>query len=177
MSLDITTGGLRLPALDYIYRGTNYWTDPQTKRMYQAPMGITFPPVSAKDSEPAIRVFRTAAELSNAWKYEKLKGSWLGGEFGHSKGLLDIYDKFFSKNQATAISQNPIVLYRLRVENLLLNKYARQAIRTLTPEYNETLYEDFIRNWGTHIVQQSLIGKSNKLKQWLDLHVSYTSLI
>ncbi|CAF3178894.1 unnamed protein product [Rotaria sp. Silwood2] len=158
MTLDITTGRLLLPALEYIYRGNNYWTDPISKIMYQAPPGVTFPAISESDNNPISRVFLTAAELSNEWKYEKLRGSWLGREFGHLKSLLDIYSRFFSKNQATAITQKPKVLYRLRVENLQLNKYAREAIESLPAVYDEILYDDFLRNWGTHIVQQSLIG-------------------
>ncbi|CAF2956474.1 unnamed protein product, partial [Rotaria sp. Silwood2] len=158
MTLDITTGTLLLPALEYIYLGNNYWTDPISNTTYQAPRGVTFPTFSENDNQPVARVFLTATELSNEWKYEKLRGSWLGGEFGHSKSLADIYSRFFSNNQATAITQKPYVLYRLRVENLRLNKYAKQAIAQLPTTYNETLYNDFLRNWGTHIVQQSLIG-------------------
>ncbi|CAF4841946.1 unnamed protein product, partial [Rotaria sp. Silwood2] len=158
MTLDITTGTLLLPALEYIYLGNNYWTDTISNTTYQAPRGVTFPTFSENDNQPVARVFLTATELSNEWKYEKLRGSWLGGEFGHSKSLADIYSRFFSNNQATAITQKPYVLYRLRVENLRLNKYAKQAIAQLPTTYNETLYNDFLRNWGTHIVQQSLIG-------------------
>ncbi len=159
MTLDITTGTLLLPAVKYSYPGTNSWTDPVTNIIYNAPSEISFQQISATDNNPIARVFLTAAELSNEWKYEKLRGSWLGGEFGHSKSLLDIYSRFFSKNQATAITQKPTVLYRLRLENFQLNKYAKEAIDNLPPEYNETLYSDFLRTWGTHIVQQSLIGK------------------
>ncbi|CAF1472757.1 unnamed protein product [Adineta steineri] len=158
MTLDITTGTLLLPALEYTYLGNNYWTDPITSIMYQAPRGITFPGIKTTDNDPVSRVFLTAAELSNEWKYEKLKGSWLGGEFGHSKSLLDLYKKFFSMNQGIAIVQKPTVLYRLRVENLQLNKYAKAAIQKLPVKYDETLYSDFLQNWGTHIVQQSLVG-------------------
>ncbi|CAF4664357.1 unnamed protein product, partial [Rotaria socialis] len=126
MTLDITTGRLLLPALENNFFGNNYWIDPNTNRMYQAPRGITFPRISQDENRPVSRVFLSAAELSNEWKYERLRGSWLGGEFGHSKSLLDIYSRFFSKNQATAITQKPTVLYRLRVENLRLNQYARE---------------------------------------------------
>ncbi|CAF3790676.1 unnamed protein product [Rotaria sp. Silwood1] len=165
MTLDITTGTLLLPALEYTYLGNNYWTDPISNIVYQAPRGVTFPEISQDENNPIARVFLTAAELSNEWKYEKLRGSWLGGEFGHSKSLADIYNRFFSNNQATSITQKPNVLYRLRVENLQLNTYAKQAIARLPTTYDETLYSDFLRNWGTHIVQQSLIGKFQNLKK------------
>jgi hypothetical protein len=168
MSLDITTGTLRLPALEYTYLGNNPWTDPITNITYQVPRGITSLGITAEDNEPTVRVFLTAAELSNEWKYEKLKGSWLGGEFGHSKSLLNIYSNFFSKNQATAITQKPTVLYRLRVENLQLNKYAKDAIAKLPIQYDETLYNDFLQTWGTHIVQQSLIGMFQRATRSLD---------
>ncbi|CAF2064098.1 unnamed protein product [Rotaria magnacalcarata] len=158
MTLDITTGRLLLPALENNFFGNNYWIDPNTNRMHQAPRGIIFPRISQDENRPISRVFLSAAELSNEWKYERLRGSWLGGEFGHSKSLLDIYSRFFSKNQATAITQKPTVLYRLRVENLRLNQYAREAVEKLPAVYNETLYDDFIQNWGTHIVQQALVG-------------------
>ncbi|CAF4953391.1 unnamed protein product, partial [Rotaria socialis] len=31
-------------------------------------------------------------------------------------------------------------------------------IEKLPAIYNETLYDDFLQNWGTHIVQQALVG-------------------
>ncbi|CAF3649132.1 unnamed protein product [Rotaria sp. Silwood1] len=158
MTLDITTGTLLLPALEYTYLGNSYWTDPILNTTYQVPRGVSLPAINQSDNTPIARVFLTATELSNEWKYKKLRGSWLGGEFGHSKSLGDIYRRFFSNNQGTAITQKPTVLYRLRVENLQLNKYVKQAISKLPIKYDETLYRDFLRNWGTHIVQQSLIG-------------------
>lgn len=158
MTLDITTGKLLYPALQYNYRGANIWTDPATTISYQVPLGFGVLPIKQEDNSSISRVFLTAAELSNEWRYEKLRGSWLGGAFGHSKSLLDIYSKFFANDQATAITQKPTVLYRIRVENLQLNKYASAAIRLLTDIYNENLYGEFIRHWGTHIVRQSLVG-------------------
>ncbi|CAF3355403.1 unnamed protein product, partial [Rotaria sp. Silwood2] len=158
MTLDITSGAVLLPAVEYTYPHTTSWTDPVTNQTYWVPQEVSLSSVSTDENQAVARVFLTSLELSNEWKYERLRGKWLGGEFGHSKSMLNIQSRFFSNNQATAITQKPEVLYRLRVENLQLNKYARAALMALTPTYNETLYNDFIRTWGTHIVQQSLVG-------------------
>lgn len=158
ITLDITTGNLLSPAIEFTYRNTTYWNDTFNNQIYWSPEEVTVLPVEAKENLPIARVFHNPKELANEWKYERLQGTWLGGEFGHSKAILDLYKRFFTKNQAVAITQKPTVLYRIRLENLRLNRYARAAVDTLTHTFNEELYTDFINSWGTHIVQQALIG-------------------
>ncbi|CAF1363919.1 unnamed protein product [Adineta steineri] len=158
MTLDITTGELRLPALEYTYSNITNWKDPLTGRVYLVPKEVSLPSINDSDSVPVAHVFLTAAELSSKWRYDRLQGAWLGGEFGHSQSLLDIYKKYFSSDESIAITQQPTILYRMRVENFQLRADARAAINALPPTYNESLYSDFLRDWGTHIIQQSLVG-------------------
>ncbi|CAF3989734.1 unnamed protein product, partial [Adineta steineri] len=158
MTLDITTGSLLLPAIEFTYPNTTFWTDPFNNQTYWSPQEVAILPANVSENVPIARIFLNPAELINEWKYERLEGTWLGGEFGHSQNVLDIYDKFFSSNQAVSITQHPTALYRVRVENFRLNRYARAAIDALTHTYNEVLYTDFINAWGTHIVQEAVIG-------------------
>jgi hypothetical protein len=159
MTLDITTGNLLLPAIEFTYPNTTFWIDPFNNQTYWSPQEVAVLPANLSANVPVARVFLNPEELINEWKYERLEGTWLGGEFGHSKLVLDIYNKFFSNNQAVSITQHPTALYRVRVENLRLNRYARAAVDALTHTYDEVLYTDFINTWGTHIVQQAVIGK------------------
>ncbi|CAF3687438.1 unnamed protein product [Rotaria sp. Silwood1] len=101
-------------------------------------------------------------QLADVWTRASGSGSWLGGELGHTKSVLDINLKFFSKQQATAITQQPIGLYRLEVNNLTLNEYVKEAISLLPATYDASIYSDFMDTWGTHIAVSTLIGKSNK---------------
>ncbi|CAF1306922.1 unnamed protein product [Adineta ricciae] len=158
MTFDIITGDILRPALKYTYSNITFWTDSFTNRQYFVPKEVSFPLTVDNDSVPVAHVFLTATELSNRWRYDRLQGDWLGGEFGHSQSLLNIYKKYFSSDESVAITQHPTVLYRMRVENFQLNDEARAATDALTPTYNESLYSDFLREWGTHIVQQSLVG-------------------
>lgn len=159
MTLDVTTGKLLLPAIEFTYPNTTFWMDPFNNQTYWSPQEVAVLGVNASENVPVARVFLNPNELINEWKYERLEGTWLGGEFGHSQTVLDIYNKFFTEKQAVSITQHPTGLYRLRLENLQLNQYARAAVDALTHTYNEVLYNDFINTWGTHIVQQTVIGK------------------
>jgi hypothetical protein len=159
MTIDITTGNLLLPAIDFTHDNNTSWTDSTTNQTYWYPREISVLPVDQNENQPIARVFLTAGELANHWKYAQTRGDWLGGEFGHSKSILDIQSRFFADDQAIAITQKPYVLYRLKVEVLKLNVYAADAINQLPKVYNEIIYADFLRNWGTHIVLKSLVGK------------------
>jgi len=159
--MDITTGTLLLPAIDFTHDNTTFWQDPLTNETYWYPREVSVRSVDAKENQPVARVFLSASELENHWKYAQTRGDWLGGEFGHSKSILDIQSRFFADDQAIAITQKPQVLYRLKIEALKLNTYVTNAINALPKIYNEIIYADFLRNWGTHIVLKSLIGKFN----------------
>jgi hypothetical protein len=159
MTLDVTTGNLLYPAIDFTNDNTVPWLDPLTGEEYWRPREISVLPVDEKENQPVAHVFLSSSELANHWKYAQTRGDWLGGEFGHSKSILDLQARFFSDDQAIAITQQPFVLYRLKVETLKLNTYVTNAINALPKIYNEVIYSDFLRNWGTHIVLQSLIGK------------------
>jgi hypothetical protein len=159
MTIDITTGTLLLPAIDFTHDNTTSWQDPVTNEVYWYPREISVLPIDATENQPVARVFLSASELANHWKYGQTRGDWLGGEFGHSKSILDIQARFFADDQAIAITQKPYVLYRLKVEVLKLNVYVKDAINALPKIYNENIYADFLRNWGTHIVLKSLVGK------------------
>lgn len=158
MTIDITTGNLLLPAIDFTHDNNTSWTDPRTKRIYHYPAEVTVIAAPASSTKPIVRVFLTARELANEWKYRRTQGDWFGGEFGRSKSILDLQKRFFNDDQAIAITQRQHVLYRLKVETLKLNRYVQDAIDTLPAVYDQTIYNDFIRNWGTHIVQQTLVG-------------------
>ncbi|CAF3928241.1 unnamed protein product [Rotaria sordida] len=158
MTIDITRGTLLLPAIELTYDNITSWQDPLTNETYWYPREVSILPVNQSENEPVAYTFLTASELENHWKYGQTRGYWLGGELGHSKPILDIQARFFSDNQAIAITQKPYVLYRLKVEQLNLNIYVKNAIRALPKVYNEIIYESFLRNWGTHIVLKSLVG-------------------
>jgi hypothetical protein len=164
MTFDITTGNLLLPAIDFTHDNNTSWQDPLTNETYWCPREITVLSVDQKENQPVARVFLSSSELANHWKYAQTRGDWLGGEFGHSKSILDLQARFFSDDQAIAITQQPYVSYKLKVETLKLNKYAISAINALPKIYDEVIYSDFLRNWGTHIVLQSLIGKFEIMK-------------
>ena len=159
MTFDITTGDLLLPAIDFNVDNNTWWSDPLTSQTYWYPREITVLSVDQSENQPVARTFLTSSELANHWRYAQTRGDWLGGEFGHSKSILDLQARFFSDDQAIAITQQPYVLYKLKVETLKLNTYAISAINALPKIYDEVIYSDFLRNWGTHIVLQSLIGK------------------
>ncbi|CAF1348709.1 unnamed protein product, partial [Didymodactylos carnosus] len=63
-----------------------------------------------------------------------------------------------------SISQHLTTLYTLKMKAadtptlLPLNRYARSAIKELTNDYDEELYNDFMNAWGTHIAVSTEIG-------------------
>ena len=164
MTIDITTGHLLLPAIDTTYDNNTSWVDPITNEIYYYPSEISVVSTADVTSDLIVRTFLTARELALEWKYGRVRGTWFGGEFGHSKSTLDLQQRFFSDDQAIAITQKASVLYRLKVETLKLNRYVLNALNKLPRIYDETIYADFLRNWGTHIVQQSLVGKSENVR-------------
>ena len=108
--------------------------------MYFVPKEVCLPGYNESERDPVPHTFLTATELSNKWRYDQLQGAWLGGEFGHSQSLLDIYAKYFSTDEAVVITQHPTILYRMRVKHFQLNSKALAAVSALTASYNESLY-------------------------------------
>ena len=74
-------------------------------------------------------------------------------EFGNSKDVVDLYEKFFSKQQSTSINQHPKALYRLTLtkdwENHL-NIYALAALRALPEIYDSNIYNRLVLNIAIH---------------------------
>ena len=164
MGFDITTGVVLLPTIDFTHDNNTWWQDPLTNETYWYPREVSVLSVDETANQPIARVFPSASELANHWKYGAQRGDWIGGEFGHSKSILDLQQRFFSDDQAIAITQKPHVLYRLKIEVLKLNVYASNAIKTLPKIYDEMIYGDFLRNWGTHIILRSLVGKEDLVR-------------
>ena len=162
LTIDVTTGELKLPALNYLDSKAETWTDPQTGDIFKIPIGVSLT-VNGTESEnkPIIRVFKTEQELTSVWESGYKAGTWLGGEFGQSKGILDLYTKFFSKQQATSINQHPQSLYKLSLTGEWeknLNDYVKYALKALPEKYDENIYDRFMDTWGTHVAKETLVG-------------------
>ena len=85
----------------------------------------------------------------------------MGGEFGQSKGVLDLYEKFFSKQQATSINQHPRALYKLSLGagwERNLNVFVTMALKALPAKYDANIYGRFMDTWGTHVGRETLVG-------------------
>ncbi|CAF4831041.1 unnamed protein product [Rotaria sp. Silwood1] len=161
MTIDISTGKLMLPVLELTYPSKlKIWKDEKgSGRSFSIPNEISLTPVDVnRDNKPTSYIYPTPMQLADVWTRASGSGSWLGGELGHTKSVLDINLKFFSKQQATAITQQPIGLYRLEVNNLTLNEYVKEAISLLPATYDASIYSDFMDTWGTHIAVSTLIG-------------------
>jgi hypothetical protein len=81
---------------------------------------------------------------------------------GRAKDVFDIYKKFFTENQATAITQQLYPLYTLTMKStnkiFALNRYAQQAVDQLPSVYDTKAYADFLDTWGTHIAVKTELG-------------------
>lgn len=164
MTIDISTGKLMLPALELTFptdSTSRLWRDKNgTTRSFQIPNEITLTPVDAnRDNQPTTHIYPTAMQFADVWTRSSGSGSWLGGALGHSESVLNVNAKFFSLQQATAITQYPMGLYRLEVTNLTLNEYAKEALRLLPVVYDESVYDDFMDTWGTHIAVSTFLGE------------------
>jgi len=162
MTIDVSTGELKLPAWNYDFNGaTSYFTDPLSGETFLLPKGLSLSIQVSGENVPQTHVFKTAAEVASVWETGYKDGNWLGGEFGHSKSILDLYNKFFSKQQSSAINQHPQALYRLTLDpnwEFNLNPYAMYSLKSLPQTYNENIYSRFMETWGTHIAMDTLVG-------------------
>ncbi|CAF1606176.1 unnamed protein product, partial [Didymodactylos carnosus] len=135
-----------------------------SKQPFIIPNEVLLKNVSEDENKPTVRIFKTEMDLVNVWTRNADGGYWTGGEFGHAKTVIDLYTKFFTENQATSISQNPVRLYTLTMKfadtpsSLVLNKYAKAAITGLTQVYHEEIYTSFMDVWGTHLAVSTEIG-------------------
>ena len=159
--LDTSTGELKLPV--WKFEGSaGTWQDPSTGEIFVVPSGISLTTDSVPtENVPKVKVFKTEEDLVKVWEEGYKNGNWLGGEFGTSKSVLDLYNKFFSKEQATSINQHPKSLYRLKLasgwENNL-NEFALLALTSLPETYDFNIYSRFMDTWGTHVATDTLVG-------------------
>ena len=163
LTIDVSTGELKLPALDYNYdHPTSTWTDPLSKITFDLPEGLSLSTVDiAGENVAKVRVFRDEEELVSVWESGYKEGNWLGGEFGQSKSILDLYNKFFSKQQSTSINQHPRAVYKLSVGEAWeqrLNVYVKTALQALPEQFDSNIYSRFIDTWGTHVASKTLVG-------------------
>ena len=162
LTLDVSTGDLKLPAWSFDFQGsTSTWTDPASQDTYLLPKGLSLNADVSGENVPQTNVFKTASDLTSVWESGYEAGNWLGGEFGNSKSMIDLYEKFFSKQQSTSINQHPTGLYRLTLSDNWeqnLNAYAKAALMTLPEAYDANIYNRFMDTWGTHVAKDTLVG-------------------
>lgn len=161
LTIDISNGDLKLPAWDFDFSDVSHtWTDPSSKQVFRAPRGVELLATTA-ENVPVVSIFKTEAELASVWEEAYTRGSWFGGEFGNSKSVSQLYEKFFSKQQVTSINQHPTALYRLRLEDgwqAHLNAFAVSALQALPQVYDASIYCRFLDTWGTHVASDTLVG-------------------
>ena len=147
LTIDVSTGELKLPAWNFDTAGsTTTWTDPSTNEKYLLPKGLSLNAGVAGENVPQTHVFKSAAELASVWEQGYKAGNWMGGEFGHSKSVMDLFAKFFSKQQSTAINQHPAALYRLTLTGdweKNLNAFTQAALKALPEAYDANIFSRY----------------------------------
>lgn len=168
MAIDISTGDILLPALNFT-EGTATWTDStESGQIFSVPNEVTITPVQNEDNRVSVRIFPTENDLVKVWLNNYESNQWYGGAFARRKNISDIYEQFYQNGQATAISQDFRVKYTISMKEannpkaLILNEYAQAAIKALTSNYDEELYNNFIDAWGTHITVSNKVGGMNE---------------
>ncbi|EAS06589.2 MAC/perforin domain protein (macronuclear) [Tetrahymena thermophila SB210] len=160
-SFDISTGELKLPAIQLSYpqepSQEQIYTDPLTNSQFIIADETN---ILQADSDDDIRIYKNEFELTNIWLDATKNGQWLGGEYSSSKDLIDVFNKFFRGNQYTSIAQQPknVIRMAFKTDNLKLNRFAQRAIDSLPEDYQEEIYNEFLNAWGTHIAVDTLIG-------------------
>ncbi|EAR96748.2 MAC/perforin domain protein (macronuclear) [Tetrahymena thermophila SB210] len=161
VSFDITTGELKLPAIQLTYQKEptqeQIWKDPLSDNQFIVADEIQIEQI---ELQPDIKIFQNEQELSNVWIQAAQNGYWLGGQYSHSQDLNQIFEKFFQGDQEMSVSQMAKNVLRLtfKSDNLSLNKYAQRAVNALPQEYSPEVYNDFLESWGTHISVDTYIG-------------------
>uniref|UniRef100_A0A0G4FGM9 MACPF domain-containing protein n=1 Tax=Chromera velia CCMP2878 TaxID=1169474 RepID=A0A0G4FGM9_9ALVE len=160
ITLDVSTGEIKLPAAE-LSGAASVWSDPVTGKAYDVPSGVSLDSNVTAYSQPSVRVFKTEEELADVWEAGYQQGTWLGGSFGLSAGLLKLYNEFFSKRQSTSINQHPVAVYKLDLVagwEKALNAYAKQALQALPETLDTHTYDLFFETWGTHVATSTLVG-------------------
>ena len=162
LTLDVSSGDLKLPAWSFDFDGsTSTWTDPASQETYLLPNGLSLTADVSGENIAQTNVFKSASDLTAVWESGYEAGNWLGGEFGNSKNMIDLYNKFFSKQQSTSINQHPQGLYRLTLSDNWeqnLNAYAKAALMALPETFDKNIYDRFMDTWGTHVAKDTLVG-------------------
>ncbi|EAR96752.1 MAC/perforin domain protein (macronuclear) [Tetrahymena thermophila SB210] len=180
VSFDITTGELKLPAIQLTYQKDptqeQIWKDPFSDNQF---IVADETQVEQIELQPDIKIFQNEQELSNVWIEAAQNGYWLGGQYSHSQDLNQIFEKFFKGDQEMSVSQMTKNVLRLtfKNDNLNLNKYAQRAVNALPQEYSPEVYNDFLESWGTHISVDTYIGgmieKVNAFKSCVNASPSF----
>ncbi|KAL4511127.1 hypothetical protein ABPG73_008205 [Tetrahymena malaccensis] len=160
-SFDISTGELKLPAIELTYPENpsqdQIYTDPLSNRQY---VMADQTQVEQIQLDADVKIFKDEFELTSIWLDATKSGQWLGGEYSQSKDLNDVFDRFFKGNQETSISQQAKNVIRLtfKTDNLKLNRFAQRAIDALPEDFQPDIYNQFLDSWGTHISFDTYIG-------------------
>ncbi|KAL4511151.1 hypothetical protein ABPG73_008229 [Tetrahymena malaccensis] len=158
VSFDISTGELKLPAIQLTYSNEGQvYQDPSSGRQFIVADETQIEQVNL---DADIKIFKNEFELTNIWLGATQNGQWLGGEYGQSKDLNDVFERFFRGNQETSISQllKNVVRMTFKTDSLRLNKFAQRAIDALPEEFQPDVYNEFLNSWGTHISVDTFIG-------------------
>ncbi|CAF4029862.1 unnamed protein product, partial [Rotaria sp. Silwood1] len=160
VAIDITTGKLLLPALEFSKDGNTTWQINDQSFHVPPEVNVTRPFYAVGAADINIRIFQTETEMANVWLRNAEAGYWSGGQFAYSRNISDLYYSYFKDNQATAILQRLETLYILKANKTMmkLNRHAQAAVDSLTAAYDENLYRQFMDAWGTHVTTETEVG-------------------
>ncbi|KAL4499398.1 hypothetical protein ABPG73_008948 [Tetrahymena malaccensis] len=160
-SFDITTGNLKLPAVQLTYQqepsDQQIWKDDASGNQF---IIADETDIELVQLQPDVKIYKNEFDLSNIWTNAASNGEWFGGWYSQSKDINDVYSKFFKGDQEVSISQltKSVVRLKFKTDNLKLNKYAQRAVNALPQEFQPQIYSDFLDSWGTHISVDTYIG-------------------
>jgi len=159
VGLDALNGETKFPVVSFTYTAGQTWTSPYNSQVYDVPDQTVI--YAQSEADMGVQVHWSLQDYATSVaQYAGVAGELLGA-FAKSEEVLEAYSVFAGGENVLAVTRNTFTLYEIIAapsDGLPLNPNFARMVDALPAEYDAVKYGKLIKNFGSHVVVQVVLG-------------------
>jgi len=165
IGFDITTGDMKLPAVQWTFKDAKSWHSPFTGITYAVPDQIALS--TSSSSAKREKVYNSyASYVTNST--EAYSSGWDGYFFQFGTEEQTVRRAFDKTESIVAVAEELYISHSMQLDDYSASNELLYAMNQLPATYDQEIYFNFLAYWGTHISTSASYGGKAKLFSFVD---------
>jgi hypothetical protein len=159
VGVDALTGQTKFPVVSFTYNDGKTWTNPYTSEVYDvADQTVIY---AESQADMVVAVHWSLQDYATALAQYAGVGEEYAGAFGKSEEVVEAHAVFAGGENVLAVTRNTFTLYEIvsaPSDVLTINPTFSRMLDALPAEYDADSYGRILKNFGTHVLVQAVLG-------------------